>query len=340
MIEKSTSTTGRPAFHPAMLLKMILFAYSRKVFSGRKIIEMNEENIPMKWLSRDTTISYKTINNFRASTQMADLIKTAFIYFTKLLMDHHMIRDNALFIDGTKVEADANKYSFTWKKSIDKFYPKLKDKITSMYEEMIKHQVVEEMEQEYLTTSEGLHDLLKDAETQVSNLNHKIEQEPAVIPGGSQNKRRRRRLKHYIHQIKHDYLPRLRKYEDANQIFKGRNSFSKTDNDETFMRMKEDPMLNGQLKPGYNLQAATNGQFVLNYDVFPNPTDTRTLTPFLSKMHFLEHFKYIVADAGYGSEANYAAIVDHFGKVPLVPYNMYLKEQKRKFKNDPTKFQN
>lgn len=104
--------------------------------------------------------------------------------------------------------------------------------------------------------------------------------------------------------------------------------------------MKEDPMLNGQLKPSYNLQAATNGQFVLGYDVFPNPTDTRTLIPFLEEMPHLDLFKYIVADAGYGSESNYSAILDNFEKVPLIPYRMYEKEKKRSYKNDPTKFQN
>lgn len=137
-----------------------------------------------------------------------------------------------------------------------------------------------------------------------------------------------------------DYLPRTQKYEEAERIFDGRNSFSKTDHDATFMRMKEDPMMNGQLKPGYNLQAATNGQFVLNYGIFSNPTDTRTLIPFLSEIHSLNLFKYIVADAGYGSESNYSAVIDDFEKIPLIPYGMYEKEQKRKFKNDPTKIHN
>jgi hypothetical protein len=114
-----------------------------------------------------------------------------------------------------------------------------------------------------------------------------------------------------------DYLPRAKKYEEAESIFNGRNSFSKTDHDATFMRMKEDSMVNGQLKPGYNLQVATNGQFVLNYGIFSNPTDTRTLVPFLSDMHSLDLFKYIVADAGYGSESNYAAVIDDFKKIPL-----------------------
>lgn len=78
--------------------------------------QMNDEVIPMKWLSQDTTVSYKTINNFRPSKHANNLIKTAFIYFTLLMRENGMMEDDALFIDGTKLEADANLYSFAWKK--------------------------------------------------------------------------------------------------------------------------------------------------------------------------------------------------------------------------------
>ena len=102
------------------------------------------------------------------------------------------------------------------------------------------------------------------------------------------------------------------------------------------MRMKEDHMMNGQIKPGYNVQAATNGQYVLAYDIFPNPTDTRTLKPFLQSIQTLDLFENIVADAGYGSEENYVFIIDELEKTPLIPYGMYQKELTRKYKNSPT----
>lgn len=201
IIETSVATTGRPAYHPAMLMKMLLFAYSRRVFSGRRIIEMNAENIPMKWLSQDTTISYKTINNFRSSKEISDLIKLSFIYFTKLLADNNMIEDQALFIDGTKIEADANKYSFTWKRAVEKFHPILKDKITRLYEELIEDQVIKKMEKEYLTSSDGLVEILKKTQDEIDHLDHVIEQEPKVIKGEAKNKQRRRKLKKLAHKM-------------------------------------------------------------------------------------------------------------------------------------------
>lgn len=135
------SHTGRPAFHPALLMKMTLFAYTRQVFSGRKIVQMNEKVIPMKWLNQDTYVSYKTINNFRSSKHANNLIKTAFIYFTLLMRENGMIEDDALFIDGTKLEADANLYSFTWKRTIDKYEAALSGKISQLYDQLIQEGV-------------------------------------------------------------------------------------------------------------------------------------------------------------------------------------------------------
>ena len=117
-------------------------------------------------------------------------------------------------------------------------------------------------------------------------------------------KRCKKKLKKAKRQIEKDYLPRKEKYEKANETFNGRNSYSKTDEDATFMRMKEDAMLNGQLKPGYNIQVGTENNFVIGYDVFPNPTDTRTFIPHLENVQNRLgcKFKTVIADAGYGSE--------------------------------------
>ncbi|ATX39499.1 hypothetical protein CTW00_01318 [Streptococcus iniae] len=333
---EETSHTGRPAFHPAMLLKMTLFAYARQVFSGRKIVQMNEEVIPMKWLSQDTYVSYKTINNFRSSKHANNLIKTAFIYFTLLMRENGMIEDDALFIDGTKLEADANLYSFTWKRAVDKYEEALNGKISELYDQLVQEGVNLALSKEECETSEGLVRLLEDTEQALAEVEKSISEEPKVIKGGSANKQKRRRIKKLRNQLRKDYLPRKQRYEEAREILEERNSFSKTDHDATFMRMKEDHMMNGQLKPGYNVQAATNGQYVLAYDIFPNPTDTRTLKPFLQSIQTLDLFQNIVADAGYGSEENYSFIIDELEKSPLIPYGMYQKELTKKYKNSPT----
>ncbi|MCM0724123.1 transposase, partial [Streptococcus iniae] len=185
---EETSHTGRPAFHPAMLLKMTLFAYARQVFSGRKIVQMNEEVIPMKWLSQDTYVSYKTINNFRSSKHANNLIKTAFIYFTLLMRENGMIEDDALFIDGTKLEADANLYSFTWKRAVDKYEEALNGKISELYDQLVQEGVNLALSKEECETSEGLVRLLEDTEQALAEVEKSISEEPKVIKGGSANK--------------------------------------------------------------------------------------------------------------------------------------------------------
>ena len=340
LLEDNVSTTGRPLSHPAIMLKILLFAYSRQTFSGRKIELMLEENIPMRWLAHENHYSYHTINNFRSSSHASELIKQSFVYFSLALKDHDLIKDDAVFIDGTKIEADANRYSFTWKKSVQKYHNSLKEKANALYEELVEKQVIESMDLETVQSSSGMELISENITEEIAKLNEEIEQEPKVIKGGSPKKRRRRFLSKTKRQLDQDFIPRAKKYEEAKRIFQGRNSFSKTDHDATFMCMKEDPMRNRELKPGYNLQIATHNQFVLDYGLFANPTDTRTLVSFLNQFHSTDFFNYIVADAGYGSEYNYTSIIDQFEKEPLIPYNTFLKEQKRKFKNDLSKPQN
>ena len=332
---EETSHTGRPASHPAMMLKMCLFAYSRSVFSGRKIQQMNEESIPMKWLTDDTWVCYNTINNFRSSEHASNLIKYSFLLFTNLLSNNGLIQKDALYIDGTKLQADANIYSFTLKKAIDRYEENLNKKVAYLYEELVQLHVDIALSEEELETSDGIERIMDSLDESLEEVEFAIEEEKVVPKGGSVHKRRRRTLKKHRNKCANDFLPRKQNYEEAQEIFDGRNSFSKTDPDATFMCMKEDPMKNRELKPGYNLQVASNNQYVIDFDVFPNPTDTRTLLPFLESIQTLDLFKYIVADAGYGSEENYETIIDEFEKMPLIPYGMYHKEKSKKYKNNP-----
>lgn len=263
------------------------------------------------------------------------------MYFTNLLEQEGLINEGTIFIDGTKIEADANRYTFVWRKAVEKFHEKLKDQAVELYDELVAQEVVKAMEKEKVQTSQGLAELAQETEAKIEKLTKEIEQEPKAIPGGSPRKARRRGLKKYLHRLKKDYLPRMKKYEEAEKIFAGRNSYSKTDHDATFMHMKEDHMKNGQLKPGYNIQAATTDQYVVDFALYPNPTDFKTLEPFLKQMTVLDKFDKIVADAGYGSEYNYTQLEEKYSdKEYFIPYTMYEKEQTRKYKNDPTRLSN
>lgn len=345
VFQASSASTGRPSYPPQLLLKLLLFGYLRRTFSGRKLAQLANENLIMRWfIGPNLTIpSYRTFNRFRSNPKTLNLIEELFYAFRDYLRMIGLFNSAALFIDGTKILADANKYTFVWRKSVEKAEPKLNDKTAALYQELLNYQVsVSQLSpQKQAITSAELVELATKLTLTINDLNEKIKSEKSH-PGGSKAKRRRRKLKHFLHLLTTDYLPRKQRYELAEKTFGDRNSFSKTDHDATFMRMKEDPMRNGQLKPGYNLQVASQRQFALYYQLFQRPTDTRTLIPFVT--HIFKQspqvVQYLVADAGYGSEENYQKLTDDFQTKYLIPYGMYEKEQTRSYHKDRRKVAN
>ncbi|AYM02005.1 IS1182 family transposase [Levilactobacillus brevis] len=343
--QTSSAPTGRPSYPPQLLLKLWLFGYLRQTFSGRKLVQLANENLVMRWfIGPNLTIpSYRTFNRFRSNPGTLRLIEGLFRAFRDYLTMIGLFNNSALFIDGTKILADANKYTFVWRKSIEKAEPKLDDKTASLYQELLNYQVSipRFSPRERALTSADLIKLTTNLTLAINGLTEKIKFEKPRR-GGSQAKRHRRKLKHFLHLLTTDYLPRKQRYELAEKTFGDRNSFSKTDHDATFMRMKEDPMRNGQLKPGYNLQVASQRQFALYYQLFQRPTDTRTLIPFVT--HIFKQsprvVQYLVADAGYGSEMNYQKLTDDFQTKYLIPYGMYEKEQTRSYHKDRRKVAN
>lgn len=334
--------TGCPSYHPRMMLKIILCGYTQSTFSGRKIEDLTRDSIRMMWLAQGYVPSYRTINRFRVNPYMNKLIQQCFVQFRCQLVQEKLIDLDAIFIDGSKIEADANKFSFTWKKSIEKYHNNLIEKSNQVYEQLLVDQVIPAIERENdeQLSIEELKEVASLLEEVVDDYTQKIDETEDVLER-KRIRSERRSPKQILKQV-YDWVTRKDKYLTDLEIMGERNSYSKTDHDATFMRMKDDYMQNGQLKPGYNIQIATANQFTLAYDVFPNPTDTRTLIPFLNTIeeNYFELPKYIVADAGYGSEVNYNYILSEKECVPLIPYGMYEKEQSKKYKQDPFKTNN
>ena len=327
---------GCPAYHPRMMLKIILCAYTQSVFSGRKIEALLKDSIRMMWLAQGYEPSYRTINRFRVHPEVKELIRQCFIQFRCQLVEEKIIDQEAIFIDGTKIEANANKFTFVWKKSIEKYHQNLIEKSNQLYDELLENEIIPEIKRESdeELSVEELTQLVDKVDDVVAEYDKKIESSTDV----SERKKLRSERKYPKQARKQlvDFVLRKRKYMRDFDIFGTRNSYSKTDPDATFMRMKDDYMRNGQLKPGYNVQIATEGQYALAYSIFSNPTDTRTLIPFLDEIeqHYFELPKHIVADAGYGSEQNFHDILWNRKREALITYNMYLKEQKKKFKQN------
>lgn len=276
---------GRSSYHPKMMLKVILYGYSQKVYSCRGIEKLLQENIPAMWLAAMQQPDFRTLNEFRGVRMKALMDELFETMIQKLIADNYITMEN-YFLDGTKIEANANKYSFVWKKSTLRFEEKLKEKIQTTLAHI--HALTQQEAGEYAAAKEEelparLEEAAAVLEEKVEGLTEQIEYTTSSAERKALRKKRSA-LKKPLKQIREDFLLRLAKYEQQKAIFGDRNSYSKTDPDATFMRMKEDHMKNGQLKPGYNVQMATENQFILFYSVHQRPTDTRCLIPHMERL--------------------------------------------------------
>jgi transposase len=316
---------GASSYHPRMLLKVLFYAYLNNIYSCRKIARALQENIYFMWLSGNSTPDFRTINRFRGEGLKED-IKGLFTQIVLLLQQAGYLSLDIQYIDGTKIESASNKYTFVWRGSVEKYKSKLEDKIRSVLSLVDSH--IEQDKQEECTSDNPKpidSDLLR---SKVKELNARLDKMDKI------------EFKQ-VKQLQEDYLPRLEKYESQLEKLGDRNSYSKTDEDATFMRMKEDHMKNGQLKPAYNVQIATQEQFITNLGIYQRAGDTATLPSFLEDFENAYHkqSKIVVADAGYGSEQNYEFMEDN--KIEAyVKYNYFHKEQKRAWKKNPFAVQN
>lgn len=323
---------GRDSYHPKMLTKVIIYAYTQRIYSSRQIAKAVRENIMFMWIAGRQRPDFRTINRFR-SERMKEVLEAVFTAVLKLLVEEKYIQLEHYFVDGTKIEANANKYTFVWGRAVVKQKAKLQEKVQMLFaaiEEAEKQEEHAHDEQDLSELGEASNITGEKLETAVKQLEERLQERP-----------KDKSLRKTVRALRKDLLPRLRKYEFYQEVLGDRNSFSKTDKDATFMRMKEDHMLNGQLKPGYNVQIGTKNQFIVGYSLHQRPTDTRCLKPHLEKVKATlgRLPKTIIADAGYGGEENYAYLESEQLET-VVKYGTYHKEKSKKWQKDISKIDN
>ena len=313
-IEASYKGGGASSFAPRMLLKVILYAYLQNIHSGRKMEAMLKRDVNFMWLSGMQRPDFNTINLFRKN-RLADVIDDIFTQVVKMLVDAKFVSLEVQYIDGTKIEANANKYTFVWKKATKTNQDKLDHKVKSILREAER---VLNME-------------LKDESDNVMTAEEMQKRTDEILARMDEKGICDKKLRKEVTKVKEESVPKMKEYEEKLEIAGERGSYSKTDKDATFMRMKEDAMNNGQTKPGYNVQIATENQFITNYGLYSSPTDQGTLIPFLNSFEdrYGVRSSTVCADSGYGSEMNYEHMVSK-QITPFVKYNMFHAEMKRK----------
>ena len=315
---------------PRTLLKIMLYAYMNRDFSSRSIESRCRRDINFMYLLEGAPApDHATFARFR-SLHFALCSKKILAESSSCLYQLGEISGDAIFIDGTKIEANANKYTFVWKKAVTKNLAKLLDKLASFVaecEELYDIKIV------YRNQVQMKH---------VKKLRRKLyalkKQEGIIFVHGTG--KRKSPLQKSIETLE-EYLDKLKEYTQKLYTCGSRNSYSKTDHDATFMRMKEDAMGNGQLKAGYNLQHGVDSEYIVWLTIGPQPTDTTTLIPFLKDMEEHLSFKYrkIVADAGYESEENYL-FLERNGQLSFIKPANYEISKTKKYQNDISRVEN
>ena len=316
---------GRSPYHPKMMLMVILYSYMNNVYSCRKIEKLLYRDIYYIWLSGYQKPDFATINRFR--NRVKNEIGHIFTLLVLILVEKGFVTLEVEYLDRTKIESKANKYTFVWRKSVERNREKLLEKIRVLLQQ-INEQMAQDKAADVDTlelTPQTLYEISKEFKEALGSAPEaKTKEEKAAQRG--KNKMFKELERHG---------EKLAEYNSRLEQMEGRNSISKTDPSATFMRMKEDAMCNGQTKPGYNLQISSENQFITDFALFPNPTDTLTFIPFLGSFpgRYGRFPKRVVADSGYGSEENYR-FMDEAGIEGFVKYNRFHLEHRPRYKPD------
>lgn len=317
---------------PKTMLKLILFTGMRGITSTRAIEAECIDSLGCLYLLQGQKApDHSTIARFR-SEHLAEAAYGLIKANTELLLEIGEIDTECVFVDGTKIEANANRYTFVWRKAVSKNMQKRSDRLALL---------LEDCEKEYEIKVSGAGEteiLLKNAVFVQEELKKRMERE-GIKPVHGRGHRKTQIQKDL--EALSEHIEKIVEYAEKIDACGTRNSYSKTDPDATFMRMKEDHMRNGQTKPGYNVEHGVNSEYLVFLDVFQNPSDNRTLIPFLRSLEECLGFTFekIVADAGYESEENYAYLDENNLESFIKPGN-YEVAKKRKYKNDIGRIEN
>ena len=316
---------GRSPYHPKMMLMVILYSYMNNVYSCRKIEKLLYRDIYYIWLSGYQKPDFATINRFR--NRVKNEIGHIFTLLVLILVEKGFVTLEVEYLDRTKIESKANKYTFVWRKSVERNREKLLEKIR-----VLLQQINEQMAQDKAADV----DTLELTPQTLCEISKEFKEALGSAPEAkTKEEKAAQRGKNKMFKELERHGEKLAEYNSRLEQMEGRNSISKTDPSATFMRMKEDAMCNGQTKPGYNLQISSENQFITDFALFPNPTDTLTFIPFLGSFpgRYGRFPKRVVADSGYGSEENYR-FMDEAGIEGFVKYNRFHLEHRPRYKPD------
>lgn len=328
---------GSSSYHPKMMIKVWVFGYCTGIYTSRSLARALREQIPFIWLAGGQTPIFRTLSEFRGN-RLDGMIDVIFKQVLTMLVCEGYIDLRDIYVDGSKWEANANRHKVIWGKNTARYKAAVLERIEILLQEAQRLQAQEDKcysggDLAEVGVGKDISVVLNSERVGAClvNLNTLIEEACA-------DKVRQRALKKVKASLE-DEQEKLSKYELQEQVLGQRNSYSKTDEDATVMRMKDDRLL-----PAYNVQHTTAGQYMVNYTVEQNASDSATLLPHLDKMDTrlegvpVPETQNLGGDAGYGSEENYCALEERH-MTAYIKYPLWHQEQsgelaKKKFRRE------
>ena len=338
-IIKSYDCGGASAFHPKMMIKVIIYGYLCNIVSCRNLERSLKENIAFMWLSGKQFPDFRTINHFKCH-RIANKIDTIFNHVINLLIVQRVVTIDNIFVDGTIIESASNRYVIVWKKNTERHLDNQLKRANELLNQ-IKSDIKKDDSE--FDISENIQSITPEMiEQTADDLNKRLSLIEEDLPNASAEKKKElRQNKTKLKEVRSKILPKIVKYKVQLEILENRGSYAKTDKDATAMRQKDDHLKKAQLKPSYNIQISSENQFILNYIISQNPNDAHDFIPHIEDL--LERTgitpNTVTADSIYGTEENYSFLEAH-NIESYLKYPNYLKESTKKFINDISKQEN
>ena len=369
------SDKGRTRYNPIMMYAVVTYANMRGVRSVDRIVELCERDLAFIWLTHGQKPKRDAFYGFKGKKLTSEILDDLNYQFLLRLQKEGLVTLKELFIDGTKIEANANRYTFVWRGTINYHLAGLLDSIElnfARYNTFLQENgygpkydignaqmfVIEGMDKVRSVIEKNRKRKLskhkKLANNTVIEIDNcspleilKLQKNLSTIATGEGIEfvygkgKRKPEIQQLYEELEH-LGQRLMGYKECFEIMgKDRNSYSKTDLEAAFMRMKEDHMLNGQLKPAYNVQIAVENYFIVHGYVSNDRTDYNTLIPVLEKHQeaFGSVLEEVTADSGYCSEKNLLYLKEK-GIESYIKLQDHEKRKTRAYAEDISKYYN
>lgn len=311
---------GTSAYHPRMMVKVLLYGYATKIYTGRRIARALRQDITFMWLAAFNRPDFRTINNFRSGVLKAtieDLFKSMLVF----LLEQEYIRFENYFCDGSTFGANANRHKMVWKKNAGRYLAVTEQKCVELFKEIESLNISED-------NRYGNKDLEELGSTKQTVSTEQISEQADKLSDIA-DRSAARRIKRKALSLKRkleEHRSKIDTYKQQQQLSGSRSGYSKTDIDATAMKMKNDEIL-----PAYNVLIGTEKQFITGYSVHQKTNDGACFKEHLEQLEYTP--ENIIADSIFGTQENYQLLDDKeissYMKFPL-----YHKEQTTRYRNN------